>query len=125
MEETQVQSSRPANPRRRKPTPMQIFKERYLPLIIIALTLILLLTFVIGSIVRAVQRNKIEEAAEIAAAEESARISEEAKSIEQDAAVLAGMYDYQGAIAMIDNFSGELSDYPALQDLRNKYVTAK
>ena len=124
MEETQVQSSRPANPRRRKPTPMQIFKERYLPLIIIALTLILLLTFVIGSIVRAVQRNKIEEAAEIAAAEESARISEEAKSIEQDAAVLAGMYDYQGAIAMIDNFSGELSDYPALQDLRNKYVTA-
>ena len=58
MEETQVQSSRPANPRRRKPTPMQIFKERFLPLIILALTAILLVTFVVGSIVRAVQRNQ-------------------------------------------------------------------
>lgn len=124
MEEMQNNPSRPANPRRKKPTPMQIFKERYLPLIIVALTLILLVTFVIGSIVRAVQRNRIENEAALAAAEESARITEEAKSIEQDAAVLADMYDYQGAIALIDGFSGSLNDYPALMELRNKYVTA-
>ena len=124
MEENQNVSSRPVNPRRRKPTPMQIFKERYLPLIILALTAILLVTFVIGSIVRAVQRNKIEEAAALAAAEEAARISEEAKTIEQDAAVLAGMYDYQGAVSLIDGFSGNLADYPVLQDLRNQYITA-
>lgn len=124
MEENQVQPSRPVNPRRRKPTPMQIFKERYLPLIILALTAILLVTFLAGSIVRAVQRNKIENAATLAAAEEAARISEEAKTIEQDAAALAGMYDYQGAISLIDSFSGNLMDYPALQDLRNKYITA-
>ena len=124
MEETQVQSSRPVNPRRKKPTPMQIFKERYLPLIILALTAILLLTFVVGSIVRAVQRNKIADAVAMAAAEESARISEEAKSIEQDAATLAGMYDYQGAIAMIDGFSGNINEYPALVEMRNQYITA-
>lgn len=124
MEETQVQSSRPANPRRRKPTPMQIFKERYLPLIIVALTLILLITFVIGSIVRGVQRNKIEKAAALSAAEEAARVSEEAKTIAQDAAVLAGMYDYQGAIALINSFSDNLYDHPELQELRNQYITA-
>lgn len=124
MEETQVQSSRPVNPRRKKPTPMQIFKERYLPLIILALTAILLLTFVIGSIVRGVQRNKIANAVAIAAAEEAARVSEEAKSIEQDAAVLASMYNYQGAIAMIDGFSGNINEYPALVEMRNQYITA-
>lgn len=124
MEETQVQSSRPVNPRRRKPTPMQIFKERFLPLIILALTAILLVTFVIGSIVRAIQRNQIENAAALIAAEEAAQIDEEAKTIEQDAAVLAGMYDYQGALSLIDSFSGNLMEYPALQDLRNQYITA-
>ena len=50
MEEVQTNSSRPANPRRKKPTPMQIFKERFLPLIIIALTLILIIVFIVGSI---------------------------------------------------------------------------
>ena len=124
MEETQVQSSRPANPRRRKPTPMQIFKERYLPLIILALTAILLVTFVVGSIVRAVQRNKIEAAVALAAAEEAAQISEEAKNIAHDAQVLASMYDYQGAIATIDSFSGNIQEYPDLQNLRNQYITA-
>lgn len=124
MEETQVQSSRPANPRRRKPTPMQIFKERYLPLIILALTAILLVTFVVGSIVRAVQRNKIEAAVALAAAEEAARVSEEAKNIAHDAQVLASMYDYQGAIATIDSFSGNIQEYPDLQNLRNQYITA-
>lgn len=124
MEENQNVSSRPVNPRRKKRSPMQIFKERYLPLIILALTVILLVTFVIGSIVRGVQRGKIKEAAALAAAEEAARISEEAKNIEHDAAVLAGMYDYQGAIAMIDDFSGNLNEYPALEEMRNQYITA-
>lgn len=124
MEETQVPSTRPVNPRRKKPTPMQIFKEHYLPLIILALTAILLVTFVVGSIVRAVQRNKIETAVALAAAEEAARVSEEAKNIAHDAEVLASMYDYQGAIAAIDAFSGNVRDYPELQNLRNQYITA-
>ena len=46
MEEAQTNSSRPVNPRRKKPTPMQIFKERFLPLIIVALTLILIIVFI-------------------------------------------------------------------------------
>ena len=124
MEESQNNTSRPANPRRKKPTPMQIFKERYLPLIIVGLTLVLLLFFVVGSIVRGVQRRSIANDAALAAAEEEARISAEAKAIEQDAAVLADMYDYQGAISLIDSFSGNIALYPQLTQLRNEYVTA-
>ena len=43
MEEVQTNPTRPANPRRKKPTKMQIFKEHYLPIIIV------LLTFIVGT----------------------------------------------------------------------------
>lgn len=124
MEEMQNNSNRPVNPRRKKRSPMQIFKERYLPFIIVALALVLILVFVVGSIVRGVQRNRIEKEAELAAAQESARVDEEANNIAADAAVLANMYDYQGAIALIDSFSGNVDEFPSLKELRNQYVTA-
>ena len=59
MEEVQTNPTRPANPRRKKPTKMQIFKEHYLPVIIVLLTFTLSIVFIAGSITRAVQRNKI------------------------------------------------------------------
>ena len=40
MEEYRSESSRSVNPRRRKPTKAQIIKEKYLPLIILALILL-------------------------------------------------------------------------------------
>lgn len=125
MEEAQTNSSRPVNPRRKKPTPMQIFKERFLPLIIVALTLILIIVFIVGSITRAVQRNKIaKDAAEALLAEEN-RISQEAEDIATEAALLADRYDYPAAIALIDSFSGDLNQYPELTTMRNQYVTAE
>ena len=49
MEEQQNVSSRPATPRRRKPSPMQIFKERHLPLIILGIAAVLIVTIIAGS----------------------------------------------------------------------------
>ena len=77
MEEMQNNSNRPVNPRRKKRSPMQIFKERYLPFIIVALARELILVFVVGSIVRGVQRNRIEKEAELAAAQESDTVEAE------------------------------------------------
>ena len=58
MDEMNRSENRPVNPRRRKRSKMQIFKEVYLPVIIAGIALILILVFVIGSIVRSVQRNQ-------------------------------------------------------------------
>ena len=125
MEEQRNDSNKPVNPRRRKPTPMQIFKERYLPLIIVALTLTMVIVIISGSVTRAVQRNKIAKEAALALQEEETRIAEEAEAIIEEAGVLAGRYDYPGAIALIDAFSGDINQYPDLTALRNQYVTAE
>ena len=97
---------------RRRKTKQELFKENTLPLIILGIAGVLILTFIIGSIVRGVQRRKIETEASIAAsesiAEEEARLSAEVTSILTEAEALAAKYDYDGAIALIDGFSGNI-----------------
>lgn len=112
-------------PERRRKTKMEIFKETTLPLIIVGVTIIFILTFIVGSIVRGVQKRKIEEAASIAASEsaaaEEARLEEEVENILQTAEILAAQYNYDTAISVIDNFSGNIGAYPELQDARVRY----
>ena len=67
MDEQINENSRPVNPRRKKRSRMQIFKEVYLPAIIAGAALLMVLIFIIGSIVRSVQKNKAEKEASIAA----------------------------------------------------------
>lgn len=110
---------------RRRKTKQELFKENTLPLIILGVAGVLILTFIIGSIVRGVQRRKIETEASIAAsesiAEEEARLSAEVTSILTEAEALAAKYDYDGAIALIDGFSGNIGGYPQLQDAKSLY----
>ena len=124
MEEVQTNPTRPANPRRKKPTKMQIFKEHYLPIIIVLLTFTLSIVLIAGSITRAVQRNKIAKDAAAALLEEENRVKAEATAILEEAELLASRYDYPNAIAVIDTFSGDLNQYPELTTMRNQYVTA-
>jgi len=124
MEDQKNNPSRPVNPRRRKPTPMQIFKEVYLPVIIAGLAVILVFVFIIGSIVRGVQRNRIEDQAAQAAAQVEAGQIAESKDIAEQAKLLAANFDYAGAITLINGFSGNLADYPELTDLRDQYQEA-
>ncbi|MBQ6839089.1 MAG: hypothetical protein IJO45_00155 [Oscillospiraceae bacterium] len=124
MEEYRNESSRPVNPRRRKPTKEQIFKEKYLPLIILALTVIVILVIVIGSITRAVQRKQLANEIAQAAAEEEARLNMEASDIQTRAEMLVRHYDYEGAISLINSFSGSLADYPTLSGMLTEYQSA-
>lgn len=128
MEEYQMNSDRAPNPRRKKRTKMQIFKETYLPVIIAGLALILIIVFIIGSITRAVQKNKLEKQAELdaaaALAEELAKFDREADDLLAQAADLAADFDYQSAIDTIKRFSGKMEEYPALSDALAVYESA-
>ena len=112
----------PTNPRRKKRNQIQIIKEDYLPVIIIGISIILILWFIIGSIVRAVQNKKYNQElalkASISAQENQKKLEEEAASLLSEAAELAKQYDYNGAIAVLDSFSGDMY---AFTDFAEKY----
>ena len=120
-----VQPTPRPRPKRRPKTKAELFKENTLPLIILAISGALIVTFIIGSIVRGVQKRKIETEASIAAsesmAEEEARLSAEMAAILESADARAAVYDYDGAIALIDSFSGNIGAYPQLQEARVRY----
>lgn len=129
MDEYRNEPRRPATPRRRKKTKAQIFKETYLPLVIAAVAIVLIVVFIIGAIVRNVQKKQVLERLEqesIAAQEkESAKLALEEQTLLVEAAELAVTYDYDGAIAVLDTFSGDISKYPTISGRRAEYVLAK
>ncbi len=120
VEEQFNESTRPVNPRRKKRSKEQIFKETYLPAIIAVVALILIVIFIIGSIVRAVQKNRFEKAENLA---ESSALALEQQLLEQEASELIAQaeklmanYDYPAAIAVLNSFSGDLSKTPLVND---------
>lgn len=128
MEDRQNSNNHPVNPRRRKRSKIQIFKESYLPVIIAALALILIVIFIISSIARSIQqKNKTKEAmreASIASSIAQESLDNEASRISAEATRYAMSFDYELAISTIDSFPGSLSDYPELVEKRTQYATA-
>ncbi|MBR4017170.1 MAG: hypothetical protein IKK11_05095 [Oscillospiraceae bacterium] len=128
MEEQFNNSNPPVNPRRKKRSKMQIFKETYLPVIIGGVAIILIIIFIIGSITRGVQKNKAEKEANIAAssaaAEEAERLQLEANNRIADAEQLAAGFDYADAIDVLNGFSGDISKFPAINDKILEYEEA-
>ena len=128
MEEQRSQANRPVNPRRRKRSKMQVFKEAYLPVIIAGLALVLIIVFIIGSVVRSNQKKKAELEASIAEsssiAAEEARLEAEIEGLFAQAELMTADYDYEGAIAVLNSFSGNISEYPVLNDKILEYEAA-
>ena len=120
----------PNNPRRRRrKSKLQIFKEVYLPPIIACVTLILVLSFAIGSLSNVIEERRLandEKDKQQAAASESANLEQqEYEALMDGAKILASGYDYQGAVDLIDTFSGDIANYADMQSLRAEYVTAQ
>ena len=115
--------------RRRKKTKVQIFKEAYLPAILLCLTFVLVLTFVIGSIGNAIKLKKIEDNAaresSISAANQAELVKSEAEMLLAQAEVMAQGYDYDGAIMLLDSFSGNIADYEEMVAAKSKYVSMR
>ena len=128
MQEPQFWNDRPAKPRRRKRTKLQIFKEAYLPLIVAAVALLLILIFIIGSITRAVQWNQLAKkesiAASIAAAEQQEAWKKEAADLLSQTKSLAAGCDYDAALQLLDSFSGQADAFPELGAMRQSIQAA-
>lgn len=128
-EQQAEQTTRPVNPRRRQRTKQELFKENTLPVIIAGVALLLLIVFIIGSISRSVflDNKKKQEAlaASQSIAAEEERLATEANQLLAEAEICAAGYDYDGAIAVIDRFSGNIGGYPLLMDARASYEAAK
>jgi len=128
MQDSQFQNDRPVNPRRKKRSKLQLFKEAYLPLIIAAIAVLLILIFIIGSITRAVQWNQLAKkesiAASIAAAEQQAEWEKEATSIIAEVKSLVAGCNYEAALNLLDGFSGNPNNFPELDALRQSVTKA-
>lgn len=96
---------------RRKRSKSRIFKDAYLPVIILVLTIVLVLSCVIGAASTLVQRKRVddEEARKesIAASEEEQRLEGEYVQLMDMAEQAALGYDYEWAVEILDTYSGE------------------
>lgn len=123
QEETRIA---PVNRRRRKMSRERIIKEVYLPPIIAALTLLLLIVFIGTSIGRSIKANQ--SLKESLAASKDAQVTaleQEAERLVAEAQVLANNYDYDAALAKLDTFSADKSQYQTIMDAINRYSQAK
>ena len=99
MDGQETTQARPMR-RRRKPTKMEIFKQTYLPLGILAVAATLILIFTIGSITRAVQRAMLDSSTSQSQAQDAEQVYAQAKAY-------ADGFDYEEAIMLLENFSGK------------------
>lgn len=119
----------PQNPRRRRrKSRVQIFKEVYLPPILVCLCLILVLSFAIGSVSNFIEKRQEEKdrqeshlTASISDAQQAAQRKEQ---ILAEAEALVQSYDYEAAIAKLESI-GDMSAHPDVATKHSEYVTAR
>ena len=113
--------------RRRKPSKQQIFKEYYLPPVILGLSLVLILSFVIGSLSNAIDAAHQKRLQEQQKAQQESiaaeQLATEGMMLLERAEVLAKSYDYEEAIKVLDSYVGEMSQEMTAK--RAEYVNAR
>lgn len=117
---------RPVNPRRRRKTKMEIIKEAYLPVIILAITAIIIVIFIIGALVQRSQRQNqpVNTEPPTSTGPTTDANQRQIQQLLQEAEKLAQTYDYKGAADLLDTFSGDSSAYPELQAKKAEYLQA-
>ncbi len=118
--------------RRRRKTKMQIFKEVYLPPIVVVLCMILVMSFAVGALSNVIAQRQIDKSRDEAHLQESQSAEELAQQKKQavlkEAEELAAAYNYDDAIAVLENFLSSVEDkaaYPEITNQRSAYVTAQ
>ena len=119
----------PDNPRRRRrKTRSQIFKEVYLPPLTVCECLILVLTFVIGSLSNVIERRQIEKQNQQsqldASISQAEQLAAQGEQIMAEAEALAAGYNYDGAIEKLESI-GDLTQHPDVAAKRAEYENAK
>ena len=109
-----------AQRRRRRKSKKQIFKEKYLPFIILGVSGLLCLSFIFGSV--SLRRER--DAAKAKNDRITQLLQDEAESLKSRAAVMAAEYDYENAMKTLAGYSGGLANHKELLNLYNSYKAA-
>lgn len=113
--------------RRRKPSKQQIVKEYYLPTIILGLSVVLILSFIIGALSNAIDAAQLKREQEQQKAQQESIAAEQMASegvkLLAEAEKYAKSYDYDQAITTLDSYMGEQS--PEMTAKRAEYINAK
>ena len=116
--------------RRRKPSKSQIFKEVYLPAIIAGIALLLVLSFIVGSVTNAVKKKMLNDEASrresLSASQAADAAEKEYDALMAEAEALAAGYSYDEAIAKLNTFTGTDAEHQqAITAKKAEYTTAQ
>ncbi len=116
--------------RRRKPTKSQIFKEVYLPAIIAGVALLLVLSFIVGSVTNAIKKKSLNDELNRRESLNASQAADEAEkeydALMAEAEALAAGYNYDEAIAKLNTFTGTDAEHQqAITAKKAEYTTAQ
>lgn len=119
----------PNAPRRRRKSKLQIFKEAYLPALVVCVCMILVLSFAIGALSNAIKQHVFDKNAKESQIQASQSAAQQAQTDAQiameKAQTLATTYQYDKAIQALDDFFGTVeqnTDFPEQMALRSDLV---
>lgn len=121
MENQPVQGNTPVNPRRKTRSKMQTFKEAYLPFLILAALVIV----IVGVVVAIAAGGKDPSGPDATDSSQAAQLKQEAAALMAQAEELALSYDYDGALALLATFQGDPAEFPELKSAIDHYTAIK
>lgn len=124
--EAQEPKSEDANAPKRKPfSKMRQFKNETLPLLILGMAAVLIVFFVVGSLTRVIGNSIRNNQEQLEASEsklnEEQRLALEAQELLDEAALMAAGYDYEGAIAKLETYTGNISEHSEITMRLSEY----
>lgn len=119
MDTPQRPNDRPVNPRRKRKTKLEIFREAYLPFILVALSV-----FVIVGIIAAIATGNEsgDPSSDPSNSSTQSQLQQQAQQLLSQAQELALAYDFDGALATLDLFEGDLKDFPQVKQAIDDYT---
>lgn len=123
MDNQSNNAPRPDNPRRKKRTKGQTFRQAYLPFILIAVVVIAIVAVIVVLANRS--GSDPDNDATVSSTMSSSKLEKRAKALLAQAEEKAALYDYDGALEVLEGASDELKELESIQAAIKSYTTVK
>lgn len=120
MESQPAQNDRPVNPRRRRKTKMEKFREAYLPFLIVAVSVL-----VIVGIIVAIASGSRSPDQPLSSSSSITQLQQQADSLLAQAESFASSYNYDQALEVLRSFEGDIKDFPQIREAIDNYTIIK